>query len=92
MAGRRPCLPVQRGMTPVGAWVVLGSLRGNSSDIVADADTIVGGTVLLAGVHPAETPTGAPVANYLPSLHNLALRFPAPYAPSVYVADDLLRP
>lgn len=59
---------------------MLQSSRGKASGIVVDADTIVRQSVRLTGVRPIQTPAGEPVMNYRPSLHDLAVRFPAPAA------------
>lgn len=79
-AAKLPCMPVQSGTSRLEAWPVLQSIRGNGNRIVVDADRIVRSTVLLSGVRPVKTSQGAPVAHYRPSLHDLAIRFPAPYA------------
>ena len=79
-ANKLPCLQVQRGAKPMGVWVVLQSLLNKSSGFQIDAEAVVRSSVLLAGVHPVKTALGAPVTHYRISLHDLAFRFPAPYA------------
>lgn len=82
-AAKLPCLPVQSGparAARVGAWLVLQSVGKESYGIIVDADTIVQSTVMLSGVRVAVPSKGTPVAHYRASLHNLAVRFPAPYA------------
>ena len=79
-AKKWPCLPVRRGAIQAGAWVVLQSVRGKASRIVIDANRIVRRSVRLEGVHPYPTSRGEPVMNYRPSLHDMAVRFPVPYA------------
>lgn len=79
-AAKLPCLPVQRGPSPVGAWVVLESVRGAASRIKIDADAIVRGSVLLSGVRPYSTARGGTVAKYRTQLRDLVIRFPGLYA------------
>jgi len=75
-----PCVPVQGRGTRVGAWIVLQSIRNATNGIVIDSSTIVRSTVLLSSMRLVLTSRGVPVAHYRPALHNLAVRFPAPYA------------
>lgn len=75
-----PCLPVQRGDHAEGAWAVLESVRRSDNKITVDADRIIRSTVLLSGVCPVKNSRGEAVESYRPSLHDLSIRFPAPYA------------
>lgn len=76
-ATKLSCVPVQKGTAPLGVWIVLQSTGGSTP---IDANSIVRGSVRLAGVAPAQANSSYPVAHYRPSLHDLAFRFPAPYA------------
>lgn len=75
-----PCVPVQKGTSKVGAWVVLQSVRTKLFGITIDSNAIIRASLKLAGVLPVETTDGNPVTHYRPSLHDLAVRFPAPYS------------
>ena len=79
-AKKLPCMPVQKGASPVGAWIVIQSVSVKGYGVTVDADSVIRTTVLLSGVRPVRTSLGAPVTNYRPSLHDLAVRFPTPYA------------
>lgn len=79
VAKKLSCVPVQKGSTRVGAWVVLESVRSKGYGITIDANAIIRSSILLAGNRPAQTSRGDPVTNYRPSLHDLAVRFSAPY-------------
>lgn len=72
-------MPVQRGAIKMGVYIVLQSARGQDAGIAIDANSIYPTTVALSGVGPSLTSSGAPIAKYWPSLHNLAMQFPAPY-------------
>lgn len=83
VASKLPCLPVQKGAAPLGVWVVVQSIQSDLYCITVDAATIVPKTVLLSGVKPTITASGAHVTQYQDALYALGVRFPAPYATTV---------
>lgn len=81
-ASKLPCLPVQVGTAPAGAWVVLQSIPSTANGITIDANTVIRTSVLLSGVHPVETALGAPVTHYRVSLYDWLCDSPSHTPPS----------
>lgn len=74
-----PVCPLKRGASPVGAWVVLESVRGKDSGVTVNApeNSPAQGAACRRAAAPS---AGVPVTHYRPFPNDLAIRFPAPYA------------
>lgn len=77
-AKKLSCLPVRSVTASIPLLVIVFQSVLNGNRIAVDAKSIVPQTLLLSGVSPYPAPSGAPVAHYRPSLHDLAVRFHDP--------------